>query len=148
MRSRPYGLPLAIFSFVILLLGGYTAQRGYDARDDVRAGIAKEHVTIGKDGPKHLVGKRVDSAETAQAQADVIWQHTMKATGGKTYAEMKKDDPARATAKDGAALRTGLMLAVMGFNVATLVIGLGWGVMSLGLAGLLIGVFLYFRNRD
>lgn len=125
--------------------GGYIAQRGYDARDEIRSGLAREHVTVSKDAASHA-GQPVVSAETAEAEAEVIWEHTMKATGGKTYAQMKKDDPARATAKDGAALRTGLMLSVLAFGVADLVIGLGWAVIGFGLLALGVAVFLFVRR--
>lgn len=158
-------LPLALLAFGLIFGGIYAIGEGNAARDDIRAGLAREQMTIGKDGPKALVGKPVTSAETAQAQADVIWKHTMTATEGKTYATVDsylaadgkgttKDkaaakldaagkpvpNPARVTAKDGAALRTGLMLSVLAFGVTDLVVGLGWGFLALGLFVLLFGV--------
>lgn len=142
MQRITTALIVGIFA---LVAGGYVVQRGNDARSEIRSGLAREHVTVAKDA-KHHAGKAVNSAATAEAEADAIWEHTMKATGGKTYAEMKKDDPARSTAKDGAALRTGLMLSVLAFGVTDLVVGLGWAIFAFGLGAIaLAGVWLIRR---
>jgi hypothetical protein len=81
----------------------------------------------------------VDDAATAQSQADVIQKHALEATGGKTYAQMERTDPARATALAASGLRTSLLSAVLAFNVATFAMGFGAFVAA---TGLLIGLVL------
>ena len=66
--------------------------------------------------------------------ADIIDKHALEATGGKTYSEMDREDPARATAFQASALRTSLYTSVMAFNVGDLVIGLGALIAVLGIA--------------
>lgn len=134
-------IPVALLALGLIFGGTYAVHRGNQARNDISTGLAREHVTVSADAPaKALRNKPVDSAATAKAEADAIWMHTMKATANKTYAQLKKDDPARATAKDGAFLRTGLMLSVASFGVAELVVGIGWGFILLGLFALFFGV--------
>lgn len=132
-------LAVAAVAAFLISIGGYAVVQGNNARDDVRSGLVKEGITVAKDAASHA-GEPVDSAATARAEADVIWEHTMKATGGKTYAQLPREDPARATAKDSAFLRTGLMLSVVSFGVTDLVIGLGWAWIALGVALLVLGV--------
>jgi hypothetical protein len=98
--------------------------------------------------------------------ADIINEHALAATGGKTYAELGrflaadggdtsdeaaalKDDegnpvpnPARNTAFQASALRTSLYTSVMAFNVADLVTGLGLAIAVLGLLSAGVGVAL------
>ena len=68
----------------------------------------------------------------SQRKADIIEEHTLDITGGLTYAELDRDDPLRETAFTAANLRTSLNLAVMGFEVSNLVIGLGAFMIVIG----------------
>lgn len=145
-------LAVAAVAVFLISIGSYAVVQGNNARNDVKDGLTREHVTVSKDAPNEaLRNKPVDSAATARAEADAIWMHTMKATGGKTYSELAKDDPARATAKDGAFLRTGLMLSVNSFGVTDLVIGIGWAWIALGVAVLVLGTpgaYFLVRNKE
>jgi hypothetical protein len=82
-----------------------------------------------------LAGARVTGPIAAFIQADVINHHALTATNGKTYAELGKDDPLRATAMNGSFLRSSLFTSVIAFGVALFAIGvgalaivLGWGL--------------------
>jgi hypothetical protein len=102
-------------------------------------------------------------AATAKAQAQAIEAHTLETTGGETYATVDRyiaadgvattsnreealigpdgnpvANPARNTAFQSAALRTSLNLAVMGFKVSDLVIGMGFFMVAIG------GTFVLF----
>jgi hypothetical protein len=55
----------------------------------------------------------------AKAQADAIKAHMLKTTGGKTYAELSRDDPNRATYLNSVTLRTALMESYLAFKVVT-----------------------------
>lgn len=76
-------------------------------------------------------GEVVDGPVTAGAQADVIGTHALAATGGKTYAEMDREDPVRATAMDGALLRSALFTSVLAFGVSFMAGGVGLALMLL-----------------
>lgn len=115
--------------------GAYTVLRGWDAKDQVRAQLAAEHITTSDDAS--IPNAAVVNAETAQSEANVIRAHALEATGGKTYAQMERTDPARETAFNAAALRTALLSAVMAFNVANLAMGFGAFVGAIGLLGIL-----------
>ena len=187
--------------------GAYMIMEGRDAHDDVRDSILREDITVSEDAPA-FGGETVDSAEKADAQADVILEHTLAATGGYLYAEMGQyllpegtymlpngtymtpdggtttdaalaatdeegqpvnttadetlavknasDQPVRAwtsdkalaatdasgnpvpnplrtTAQNSAFLRTSLGVAVMGFRVSDLVVGIGLFLIVIGL---------------
>ena len=75
--------------------------------------------------PGKYEGETIDGPVTAWAQADVIDTHALEATGGKTYAEMDREDPARATAMDGALLRGALFTSVLAFGVSFMAGGVG-----------------------
>ena len=79
---------------------------------------------------------------TAKAQQDTIEAHTFGRFG--PYSGMERDDPNRDVYIKGLTLRNALNLAVVGFGVADLAIGIGWVTVVLGLmiAGLAIPVHL------
>jgi hypothetical protein len=72
-----------------------------------------------------LAGAKVTGPIEAFVQADVINGHALKATGGKTYAQLDKEDPLRATAMNGSFLRSSLFTSVIAFGVALFAIGVG-----------------------
>ena len=120
-------------SLAFVAAGGYTVARAFDAKDQVKAQLAAEHITTSEDAS--IPNVAVNSAETAQSEADVIRAHVLESTKGKTYAQMDRTDPARTTAFNGAALRTSLLSAVLAFNVANLALGFGAFVAAIGLLG-------------
>jgi hypothetical protein len=67
--------------------GAYMVREGRNAHDDVRDSIAREDITVSDDAAE-FGGEQVDSAAKADAQAEVILQHTLTATGGYLYAEI------------------------------------------------------------
>ena len=138
--KKLFPLGLILLGLVLLVAGGYTANRGFEAKELVRSELIAQRITTPEDAS--IPNARVDSPATAKAMADIIDQHALKATGGKTYSEMERDDPARATAFQASALRTSLYTSVMAFNVGDLVIGLGALIAVLGIAIGGVGVAL------
>lgn len=110
--------------------GIFMVVEGRDAKDEVRDAIVREKITTSGDAT--IPNEPVDDAATAKAQADVIERHYLEITGGRTYAELDRDDPNRDTALQAANLRTSLNLAVMGFKVSDLVIGMGFFLVAVG----------------
>ncbi len=81
-----------------------------------------------------LGGKTVRGPFTAYCQAKVIDHHTLEATGGKTYAQLDRDDPARETAMTGSFLQASLFTSVLSFGVCLMAIGVGAVLFFIGLA--------------
>ena len=81
-----------------------------------------------------LAGDDVNGPFSAYCQAMVINKHTMGITGGKTYAELAKDDPNRATAMDSAFLQASLFTSVVAFGVAAMAFVVGVVLALIGLA--------------
>ncbi len=118
---------------VVFVAGGiYMMTEGQSAKNDVRDAIVAENIITAEDAS--IPNVQVNSAATARAEAEVIEKHYLNITGGKTYAELDRDDPARETAFRAANLRTSLNLAVMGFRVSDLVIGMGAFMVVIGAA--------------
>jgi hypothetical protein len=146
---------------VAFIAGGfYMVSEGRSAKDEVRDAIVRENIVTSEDAA--IPNVQVTNAATAKAEAEIIEAHVLKATGGDTYATVDRylaadgvgttsdkaaalivdgnpvPNPARQTAFQGAALRTSLNLAVMGFKVSDLVIGMGFFMVAIG------GTFVLF----
>jgi len=93
--------------------------------------LSAEQITVSKDAD-FLAGQDVTGPFTAYAQAQVINKHALEATGGKTYAELEQDDPARTTAMQASFLRASLFTSVVAFGVAALAVVLGIVLVLIG----------------
>jgi hypothetical protein len=100
--------------------------------------LAAENITVSEDA-KYFAGQDVTGPFTAYSEAETISKHALEATGGKTYAELDREDPARQTAMQASFLRASLFTSVVAFGVAALaaVLGvvlvlIGWALRSLG----------------
>ena len=146
---------------VVFIAGGlYMASEGRAAKDEVRDAVVRENIMTSEDAS--IPNVPVTNAATAKAQAEAIEAHVLKTTGGETYATVDRyvaadgvsttsdkeqalivdgnpvPNPARNTAFQGAALRTSLNLAVMGFKISDLVIAMGFFMVAIG------GTFVLF----
>lgn len=131
-RNLP-GLIAMLLSLVLIGAGVVMLSQGFVAKGDVKAALVAENIVTPDDA--EIPDTPVDSAATAKAQADIIQEHTLDSTEGKTYADMDREDPQRAFYLGAVTLRTSLMSAYMGFKVADLVIGLGALFTVLGVGG-------------
>lgn len=95
--------------------------------------LSDEHITVSDDA-ENFAGEPVEGPLTAYAQANAIKEHALEAGGGKTYAELDRDDPARDTVMDASFLRASLFTSVVAFGVAALIVGLGVLMFLVGLA--------------
>jgi hypothetical protein len=114
---RISGLLAIIAGAVFVIAGGVTWAA-------VSSHLAAENITVSDDAAA-FAGQTVDTPWEAYAQAEIINHHALEATGGKTYAELGKDDPLRAVAMNGSFLRASLFTSVVAFGVAALVMGVG-----------------------
>ena len=132
--KKLFPIALMILGVVFVVASGYTIYRGVDAKDLVRDQLVAQKIVTPEDAS--IPNTAVTDAATAQSMAEIIDHHARQSTGGLTYSEMERDDPARNTAFQASALQTSLYTSVMAFNVGDLVIGLG---LMIGVLGLAIG---------
>lgn len=95
--------------------------------------LKAENITVAEDAESQA-GKQVAGPLTAYAQAEVINKHALESTGGKTYAQLDREDPLRQTAMTASFLRASLFTSVVSYGVAAMAIGLGIVNIMLGWA--------------
>lgn len=109
---------LGILAGIVLIVVGVTVWIMVSTQ------LRAEHITVPADASA-FQGQTVAGPLTAYVQADIIQHHALEASGGKTYAELDKDDPVRATLMNASFLRASLFTSVVSFGVAAFAIGLG-----------------------
>ena len=126
-----------IVAIISIVAGGILIVLGAVTYYVVHRELADEHIVVSDDA-KHNAGKDVEGPFTAYSEAMAIKTHALEAGGGKTYAELPQDDPARATVMTASFLRASLFTSVVSFGVAALVVALGVLFVLVGLA--LLGI--------
>jgi len=129
-------------SIVVMVVGAIMVIAGAVTYGTVSSTLADERITVSEDAC--LGGQSVSGPFTAYCEAGIIEVHALEATGGKTYAELDREDPLRAVAMNGSFLRASLFTSVVAFGVAAMAIGIGVvfiliGVAMLNLAGRVSG---------
>lgn len=115
--TRTMGTILIVLGLIFILAGGATYFM-------VSQELRNANVTVADDAD-FLAGDTVDGPFSAYSQAMVIDRHALESTGGKTYAELDREDPLRATAMNASFLRASLFTSVVSFGVATMAMGVG-----------------------
>ena len=133
---------LGAILFGVVLVGAGTVMlfAGRSANNDIKDALAAERIVTAADSD--LPNVPVTGSAEAKAQSDAIWKHTMTQTGGRTYAELPREDPLRTTYLQSVTLRTALMESYLAFKVADLVMGIGLIVVLLGASQVVLGIFL------
>jgi hypothetical protein len=90
----------------------------------VSSQLNAEKITVAEDA-SFLAGAPVVGPFSALAQADIINHHATEMAEGKTYAELDREDPLRATVMNASFLRTSLFTSVVSFGVSAFAIGMG-----------------------
>lgn len=90
----------------------------------VQSQLSAEKITVAEDASM-LAGDEVNGPFSAYAQAQIINKHALEASGGKTYAELDREDPVRQVVMNGSFLRASLFTSVVSFGVAAMAMGLG-----------------------
>ena len=126
-------------SIVVMVIGALMVIAGAVTYGTVSSTLSAENITVAEDA-SCLAGQSVASPFAAYCEADIIAHHALEATGGKTYAELDREDPLRAVAMNGSFLRASLFTSVVAFGVSFMAIGIGIvfiliGVALLNLAG-------------
>ncbi len=86
--------------------------------------LQAENITI-PDDAMAFQGQTVAGPLTAYVQADIIQHHALEASGGKTYAQLDREDPVRDTMMNASFLRASLFTSVVSFGVAAFAMGVG-----------------------
>ncbi len=90
----------------------------------VSSQLRAENITIPDDAIA-FQGQTVAGPFTAYVQADIIQHHALEASGGKTYAQLDREDPVRDTMMNASFLRASLFTSVVSFGVAVFAMGVG-----------------------
>jgi hypothetical protein len=125
-------------SVILIAFGAGSLYMGFDGRDQVRSDLAREQI-VGTDDST-IPGQKVDTGKEAEAFAAVIRKHTLEATGGKTYAQMDREDPQREMWITSTALSTALNTAYFAESVATFAIVMGVALLLTGVGFLVLTV--------
>lgn len=127
--------PLLV-GLVFVGAGAFMISEGNAAKQDVKEALLAERIITANDAA--IPGVPVVDVATAQAQSDIIFTHLMNQTGGRTYGELERTDPLRNTYVTAVTLRTALNLAIMGFKVSDLVMGIGAFMIVMGATHVLV----------
>ena len=126
-----------IAAIVLWIAGAALIVVGVVSYSMVQSELADEKIVVSDDAESHA-GEQVDGPLTAYAEADAIEGHALEASGGKTYAELAKDDPTRDTVMTASFLRASLFTSVVAFGVALMAAGLGVVLILIGVAVVLM----------
>ena len=129
--TTPLAVLVAVIGALMIVAGGVTWFMVQDQLSDAR-------ITVAEDADM-LAGDEVNGPFSAYAQAQVIDKHALEATGGKTYAELDREDPLRETAMSASFLRASLFTSVVAFGVAAMAVGLGVALILIALALMSVG---------
>jgi hypothetical protein len=99
----------------------------------VSSTLSDQRITVSDDA-NCAAGDDVNGPISAYCQADIIDHHTQDITGGKTYAELDREDPNRAVAMDSAFLQASLFTSVVAFGVSGMAFVLGIVLTLIGFA--------------
>ncbi|GEA81013.1 aromatic ring-opening dioxygenase LigA [Cellulomonas uda] len=124
--ARGLGLWVIVFGIIFIVAGAVT----WGA---VSTNLAAENITVSDDASA-FQSQLVDTPWEAWVQADIINHHALDSSGGKTYAELDRDDPVRETMMTASFLRSSLFTSVVAFGVALLVVGVGVALLLVGIA--------------
>jgi hypothetical protein len=124
--TKMFAVIVAIIGVVMIVAGAVTWYMVQDQLSDAR-------ITVAEDADM-LAGDDVDGPFSAYAEAQIIDKHALEATGGKTYAELEREDPLRETAMSASFLRASLFTSVVAFGVAAMAMGLGITLVLVALA--------------
>jgi hypothetical protein len=124
--TKPLALIVAGIGLLMIVGGAVTWFMVQDQLSDAK-------ITVAEDADM-LAGDNVNGPFSAYAQAQIIDKHALESTGGKTYAELDREDPLREVAMSASFLRASLFTSVVAFGVAAMAMGLGLTLILIALA--------------
>lgn len=131
--GRPSTGAIKVLSIIVMVAGVILMVAGVVTWVVVRDQLSAEQIVVSDDAD-FLAGKPVEGPFTAYAQAEVINEHALEASGGLTYAELDQDDPVRQTVMTASFLRASLFTSIVSFGVAVFAFGIGILMILIGWA--------------
>jgi hypothetical protein len=128
---------LRLLALLLMVAGIVMLAAGATTWFTVQNQLADERITVSEDAD-WFAGQKIDGPLTAYAETQIIERHALEASGGKTYAELDREDPARQTVMNGSFLRASLFTSVVSFGIAGMAMGLGVIIALIGYALLTI----------
>ena len=125
-----------VVAIILLVAGAFMIVAGTVTYFLVQRELADEKIVVSDDAER-FGGWEVDGPFTAYSEANTIEKHALEASGGKTYAELDREDPTRETVMTASFLRSSLFTSVVAFGVAFMAAGLGLVLIGIGVALLL-----------
>ena len=129
-----------LLALLVMIVGILMVVGGIVTWFAIQSQLSDEKITVSADASM-FAGDDVNGPFTAYVEANTIEKHALAATGGKTYAELAKDDPLRQTAMTASFLRASLFTSVVAFGLAftafwvgLVLIAIGWALRSLAAA--------------
>ncbi len=127
------GNRLKVVAIILMVVGAGMVIAGGTTYMMVSSQLKAERITVSEDAAR-FAGQAVTGPFTAYQEALIIEKHALEATNGRTYAELEREDPLRATAMNGSFLRASLFTSVVAFGVSALVSATGVIFLLLGWA--------------
>jgi hypothetical protein len=127
------GRRIGVVAMILMIAGAAMVLAGGATYAMVSSQLEAERITVSEDAAR-FAGQAVSGPFTAYQEALIIEKHALEATGGKTYAQLDREDPLRAVAMDGSLLRASLFTSVVAFGLSALVIISGVIFLLLGWA--------------
>jgi hypothetical protein len=131
-RSRSSGT-LRVLAIIVIIGGVILSAAGVVTWIVVTDQLTAEEIVVSDDAD-NFAGEDVDGPFTAYAEAEVINDHALEASGGQTYAQLDQDDPTRETVMTASFLRASLFTSVVAFGVAFFAFGMGLLMIVVGWA--------------
>jgi hypothetical protein len=132
MSARSSG-PARTLGLLVVIAGIILVAAGVATYAVVSSTLADQKITVSSDADR-FAGQQVTQPWQAYAQANVIAKHASEIAGGKTYAELPRDDPNRQTVMTASFLQASLFTSVVAFGVALMAAGLGVVLILIGVA--------------
>jgi ABC-type sugar transport system permease subunit len=120
-------------AWIVIIAGAVFLVAGVATYIVVSVTLGAQNITVSEDASM-FAGQHVTQPWQAYAQANVINEHALEMTGGKTYAELPRDDPNRTTVMTASFLQASLFTSVVAFGVAAMAAVLGVLLMIIGRA--------------
>lgn len=124
---------VALIGLLLIIFGAIMAVAGVVTWVAVGNELAAEKIVVSEDAAR-FAGQQVDTPWEAYSEAETIQKHAMETSGGKTYAELDREDPKRQTVMTASFLRASLFTSVVSFGVALMATAIGVGFILTGLA--------------
>ena len=124
---------VSLIGLLTIIAGALLFVAGVITYATVSSTLSDQKITVSEDAD-NFAGNHVDQPWEAYAEAMVIAEHADEMAGGKTYAQLPRDDPNRDSVMNASFLQASLFTSVVAFGVAVLAAGLGIVFVLIGMA--------------